>query len=197
MASESSELAAKVQRSIERFYRLERGPSVRSFLRPTEPGERESLRLRQAEDGAVEIEVSAPLLSPHPDLDDLCQIIEGVSHFVYVAERARCRRPTTHLELELQAEVDKYVLLVLGKERVDRGFARSVHRQLYEHVRFAHPEGSEDGDRYRLANELAARLVRRIELRFAEAGRRGAMRDVLSRFYRMGQAEKIQFARAA
>lgn len=153
--------------------------------------------MRDAEDGAVEIEVVAPLLRDRPALDELCQLIEGVSHFVYVADRARCERPATQLELELQAEVDKYVLLVLGNERFDLGLAHAVHAQLYRWVRFVHPEGTEAGDRYRLANDLAARLVRRVELRYARKGRLDAMRDALARFYRMGLGDKLQFARAA
>ena len=36
--------------------------------------------------------------------------VEGVSHFVYVMVRARAERPFSGLELELQAEVDKYLL---------------------------------------------------------------------------------------
>jgi hypothetical protein len=186
-----------VQRSIEVFYRLEAAPSVRPFLRATRAGERESVRIRDADDGSVEIEVMAPVLSESPDLDGLCQLIEGVSHFVYVAERARCERPTTQLELELQAEVDKYVLLVLSREKFDPGLARLLHIRLYERVEFTHPAGTEAGDRYRLANDLAARLVRRVEVRYAKNGGRAAMRDALGRFYRMGQGEKIQFARAA
>lgn len=186
-----------MQSALELFYQLEEAPRIRSFLRLTDDGEREALRLRDAADGAVEIEVVAPLLPDRPALDELCQLIEGVSHFVYVADRARCRRPATQLELELQAEVDKYVLLVLDHERFDLGLARTVHARLYQWVRFAHPEGTEEGDRYRLANDLAARLVRRVETRYAEKGRRDEMREALARFYRMGLGEKIQFARAA
>jgi hypothetical protein len=185
-----------VQRSLELFYRLEEAPCVRRFLRAARPGERETVLVREAEDGAVEIEVTAPAPSG-AGLDDLCQVIEGVSHFVYVADRARCSRPATQLELELQAEVDKYVLLVLGKARFDARLARAIHARLYERVHFSDPQGTEAGDRYRLANELAARFVRRVELRYAARGQQRAMRDALARFYRMGLGEKIQFARAA
>jgi len=111
--------------------------------------------------------------------------------------RARRQLPTTQLELELQAEIDKYVLLALEGERFDVITARVLHGRLFERVRFCHPEGTEAGDRYRMANDLAARLVRRLEMLYAEKGRFAELRDALSRFYRMGQADKIQFARAA
>jgi hypothetical protein len=161
------------------------------------PGDREAVRVRDAADGAVEIEVIAPALAESPDLDSICQLIEGVSHFVYVADRARRQLPATQLELELQAEIDKYVLLVWQRERFDAGLARSLHARLFEHVRFSHAAGTEEGDRYRLANDLAARLVRRMETFYASKGRIDELRNALTRFYAMGQAEKIQFARAA
>ena len=194
---DGARIAGRVQRDIERFYRLERVASVRPFLKTVDGGERESVRIRDAEDGVVEIEVLTPTMTDHPDLDSVCQLIEGVSHFVYVADRARRGLPATQLELELQAEIDKYVLLALADERFDAGAAGAIHARLYESVRFCHPEGTEEGDRYRLANDLAARMVRRLEVLYARKGRLSDLRDQLSRFYRMGQAEKIQFAGAA
>jgi hypothetical protein len=109
-----------------------------------------------------------------------------VSHFVYVANRARQELPSTQLELELQAEVDKFVLLVLEQLPYDRGEALEVHEQLYERVRFLHAAGTEQGDRYRVANGLAARFVRRL---LGSGG--SAAHAALRRFYRAGQAEKI------
>jgi hypothetical protein len=190
-------VAARVQRDIQRFYRLEEAPPVGPFLRTIPESDREAVRIRDADDGAVEIEILAPALSDTPDLDSVCQLIEGVSHFVYVADRARRELPTTQLELELQAEIDKYVLLVFGDGRFDASAARAIHPRLYESVRFCHPEGTEAGDRYRLANDLAARMVRRLEAIYAQKGRFTELREALSRFYRMGQTGKIQFARAA
>jgi len=188
-----------VQRYLERYYGLEQSPSIEAFLRSVDDGSRESVRIRQADDGEIEIEVLAPSLASaaDPDLDTLCQLIEGVSHFVYVAERARRQLPTTQLELELQAEVDKYVLLVWRRTPFHPELARRVHARLYERVRFCHEEGTEEGDRYRLANGLAARFVRRLELVYLAKGRTVELRGALHRFYGMGQADKLQLARAA
>ena len=121
-------------------------------------------------------------------------------HQLYVAERARCELPVTQLELELQAEVDKFVMLV---DPCHGGFhprwAAEVHRRLYERVRYAHPAGTECGDRYRMANDLAARFAGRLASRFTRDGLldlRG-LRGALRRFYRAGQTEKIELAQAA
>ena len=186
-----------MQRRIEGFYRLEQAPAVEPFIKVARRGEREAVRIREAGDGALEIEVRTPALSTPHRLDGLCQVIEGVSHFVYVVDRARRQLPATQLELELQAEIDKYMLLVLSKASLHPELARRLHAQLYERVRFAHPEGTELGDRYRFANDLAARFVRRLEITYVKKGRRSEMRAALARFYGMGQSDKIQYARAA
>ncbi len=198
MAGRVERIATALQRRIERYYRLEEAPAVVDFLqvRPNETT-REAVRLLEADDGVLEIEVIAPELPDPPSLDAYCQLIEGVSHFVYLAERARTGLQTTQLELELQAEVDKFVVLALFREPFDLAHARRLHQRLYERVAFLHPRGTVEGERYRLANDLAARLVRRLEITYASTGRRTELRDTLARFFRMGQKDKIGFARAA
>ncbi len=123
--------------------------------------------------------------------DHWLQLAEGVSHFVYVANRARQELPSTQLELELQAEVDKFVLLVLEQLPYDRAEAYEVHARLYENVRFLHDAGTELGDRYRTANSLAARFVRRLMQCGPEA-----THAALRRFYRAGQTDKIRLVAA-
>lgn len=197
MAGRVERIATALQRRLERYYRVEAAPAVVDFLQVRPEGTtREAVRLLETDDGVLEIEVIAPELPEPPNLDGYCQLIEGVSHFVYLAERARTGLQTTQLELELQAEVDKFVVLALLREPFDIAHARRLHRRLYERVAFLHPRGTVEGDRYRLANDLAARLVRRLEA-YASKGRTTELRDALARFFRMGQKDKIGFARAA
>lgn len=179
-----------LQRRLERFYHLEATPDVRGFVREVpEHGQREALLLRENGD---ELEMALVVPSGAANHHDAwLQLAEGVSHFVYVANRARQELPATCLELELQAEVDKFVLLVLEQTPYDRGEAFDVHARLYERVRFLHEAGTELGDRYRTANDLAARFVRRL-LTFGPE----TTHAVLRRFYRAGQADKIRLAAA-
>jgi hypothetical protein len=196
----SHEALRTLQRRLERFYALESAPDVALFVRTGEPDHRETLILRQSADD-IEVALVLPPLGDLPPVEELdrvaddrwLQVVEGVSHFVYVAERARTNLPATRLELELQAEVDKFVLLTLSRGRLNRREVRSLHGHLYERVRFLHPEDSEDGERYRLANGLAARFVARL----VEAGDPWSVVRTLRRFYRSGQADKIHLARAA
>jgi hypothetical protein len=190
-----------VQERLETYYALEKTPDVTDFVRVGGPDSREMLLLRQAGE-SLEIALYLPpnAQSQLPCLDDparatdhCLQVLEGISHFVYIAERARTGLPTTQLELELQAEVDKFVLLALGAHPLEPQSVQSLHDRLYERVRFIHPPDTEAGERYRMANGLAARFVARL-VRASEPHNR---QHVLRRFYRSGQADKIRLARGA
>jgi hypothetical protein len=183
----------RIQRELEAFYGLERGPNVTRFVRDGDEGSREVVLVRETE---TELEMALVLppeskrVSLGGALDDVwLQVAEGVSHFIYLVERARVSLPVTKLELELQAEVDKFVLSL--------GFctdpAERLVQRLFDSPRFLDAEDSEDGARYRLAHQLAARFVSRAFV----ANDRARARERLRSFYRAGQAEKIHLARAA
>jgi hypothetical protein len=190
-------LAARVQAGLERMYQLDRIADVVDYVRSSDEGERESLLVRQADDGAVEVSLRLPLLEGEASLDAVCQIIEGVSHFVYVVERARVDREATQLELELQAEVDKWVVFAASMRAFDAARSAALRARLYERVAFAHDEDTEAGERYRIANNIAHRFVRGLERRYVESARFGEMRSELRRFFRVSQEEKLRLGRAA
>ncbi len=183
-------LAASVQRLLERAYRLDRVADVEAFVLPAEEGERETLFVRESEDGTLEMGLRLPQVE-HRGFDVLCQVIEGVSHFVYLAHRASADRATTALEMELQAEVDKYVVLAAQLDDLDEPRSRRLRERLYEHVRFVHEEGSDLGQRYRVANRAAHRFVRGLERRYVRTRRWSEMRRALSGFFHMGQTDKM------
>jgi hypothetical protein len=200
-------IARKVQTALERLYQIEEGPPVEPFVVLADDGERETLFFRQSEEGDLEIAVRLPPLRENEtakdgglEIDSLCQIIEGVSHFVMIAERSRAERETTHLELEMQAEVDKYVVLATAIARphgtLDVTRSHLLRSQLYEDVLFSHAPTTEIGMRYRLANSTAARFVRRLEHEYVKTGRVHEMRAALRRFFSGGQEEKLRLAAA-
>lgn len=185
-----------LQRRLENFYGLEQAPDIGDFIRQAPRGARETVLIRER-DGDVELAVMMPdeawQAMAHPTtafLDAVLQAIEGVSHFLYLAERARTELPTTQLELELQAEVDKFVVLALDGDALDAAHARSLHNALYTRTHYLHDEATEAGTRYRLANNLAARLSARL----VERNDFDVARHLLRRFYRSGQSEKIRLA---
>jgi hypothetical protein len=197
-------LATRIQHRLSQTYGIEEAPPVDGFIQATTGGNREVLLIRDLGDG-VEVALYLPPVATdgnRPSFDEICQIVEGVSHFLYVVERARRELPATQLELELQAEVDKYVVLVHGglsgqAMRFERSRAARIRDRLFGSATFLHPKGTETGDRYRMANDLAARFAERLEDTFARHGNFERMRAALRRFYAAGQAEKIMLAQAA
>jgi hypothetical protein len=194
-------VAAAVQRALERLYQLERTADVDAFVTPAAQGERETLFVREAEGGTLEMSLRLPALARREfdaavdaDLDPLCQIIEGVSHFVYLADRAHAARATTQLEMELQAEVDKYVVLAGVLAVNDARTSERLRTRLYEDVSFTHERDSERGERYRIANELAARFVWRLEREYLGRRRYAELHRELRAFFRLGQEGKLRRA---
>ena len=183
----------RIQSELERFYGLERAPNVTRFVRDGDHGSREVVLLRESAD---ELEIALVLPPESKQIpaggalsDVWLQVAEGVSHFVYLVERARVSLPVTKLELELQAEVDKFVLSLAFAANDQRGLLD----RMFDSPRFLDPAGSEAGERYRLAHNLAARFVSRVVV----ANDRGRARERLRAFYRAGQADKIRIASAA
>jgi len=185
-------LAGRIQSGLERLYRLERAVDVDDFVMRAEKGERETLFVREAEDGVLEMRLRLPALEG--GLDPVCQIIEGVSHFVYLADRAARNREATQLELELQAEVDKYVVLAASLEGFDEVASKKLRARLYDEVSFAHDEGTELGERYRVANDYARRFTARLERDYVSRARFGELHAELRRFFHLGQREKLRAA---
>jgi hypothetical protein len=132
-----------------------------------------------------------PLASLQPEqLDDFWTVLEGVSHFNYLAFCAQRDKSVTLLELEMQAEVDKYVsawLLALDQE--DYALAARLHGWLFDDVSF-HPDlDREQRERYRAASNYAARFCHGISRRLLE-GNAGGLEE-LRHFYRLTQTHKI------
>jgi hypothetical protein len=116
---------------------------------------------------------------------DFCLAVEGVSHFVYLALRAAGHRGVSALELELQAEVDKFVCCVLLQGR-----DADVRRRLFDDVVFLEDLDGDERERYRVANAEAARYAAGLDRRYVREDRVPDMLDELRRFYRLGLDDK-------
>ena len=129
------------------------------------------------------------------NLADYLTVAEGVSHFVYVAWNTGFDKPVTLLELELQAEVDKYVLCSwLLREQGGGRFPRELHRALFERARVDPVAAAGRAGLYQTASNYAARFCQRVAA-LLERRRHGATRDLLAelrRFYRWGNVRKLR-----
>jgi hypothetical protein len=127
------------------------------------------------------------------NLEDFWTAFEGVSHFTYYAWNAQLEKPVTLLEMELQAEVDKYIATTLLLARQGQRPQRGLHHWLFELPRLDERLDGEELDRYRRANRYAGKYCRKLAPAIArDTAEDEAVKTELRRFYRFSQAEKIE-----
>lgn len=127
------------------------------------------------------------------NLSDFWTVLEGISHFNYLTWRAAAGRAVSLLELELQAEVDKFVCaaLLAASQRAGR-VPRELHHCLFERHHLDPALDDADRERYRVANRYAGKYCLRLAARFlGRDGPRGLIREIRT-FYRLGEREKIR-----
>ena len=174
----------------------------------------EELLLAETTDGAgagVALYLDPELLrrleaaDPHRELSesnlaDYCTALEGVSHFVYSTYGLERDMPVSLLELETQAEVDKYAVTVflLAEQQGGESYPAHVHARLFDRISFDARLEPDQYERYRTAHALAARYCRRLERRFVNRGipKIEAMVRELRSFYRLRHAAKLRHALA-
>jgi hypothetical protein len=123
-------------------------------------------------------------------LRDVWTVLEGVSHFNYLVWNARQDRKVTLMELEMQAEVDKFIstwLLAQTQEECD--FAHLLHRWLFDDVNFNPALDDAQRQRYATANQYASRFCHGL-LKRMNGGTQHCLAE-LRHFYRLSQAGKI------
>jgi hypothetical protein len=171
----------------------------------------EELLVAESDDGAgvalyLDEQLLARLEQANPlgalterNLADYCTALEGVSHFLYTTWRLGDDAPVSLLELETQAEVDKYAATVflLAQQR-GGAYPTEVHARLFDRVCFDARLRVEQRDRYRTAHRCAARYCRQLEQRFVQRGeaRIEALVRELRKFYRLGSTAKLRHALA-
>lgn len=198
-----------IQRHLQAIYDIE-APDIRDFLldgdavravlgdgaRPA----REWVLVRQAdedvdigvyvhEDDLRAVDARTPAEAVRDALPAWCAVTEGVSHFLLLVRRAAREETVSLLELETQAEVDKYVTA-----RLHVGPDPSLRRRLFRDAALAEGLAPEEEERYREAGRLADRYCERLE-RHRDVS---ALLAELRAFYRRpGHARMEMLRRAA
>ena len=165
----------------------------------SEDGEDLELSLFFAEELLERLASDSPAQTLHDaNLGTLLTAIEGVSHFLYVVWNAARGRPVTQLELEIQAEVDKFVLSrLLARQHYGPAVLRPLREALFRRFRLHEHLCEERRSRYLRANSLAARYCTALDGRSGHWGCPPPVRSELRRFYRLGQSDKIRHIHAA
>ena len=209
---------ARVQRGLESLYRVDTGVEVGDFVVDEAARDAFAVTRRPREqllvcETAGDVELALYVdpsalrnLAAHDpgrrlgdhNLGDFLLAVEGVSHFIYAICCARAGRPVSQLELELQAEVDKYVTCLLATDEPAREVSAGLRRRLFADAIYDTDLDSDEHDRYRAANDNAHRYAAWLEAVYVVPRRIPEMLGELRRFYRHGLAAKLStIARAA
>jgi hypothetical protein len=140
-----------------------------------------------------------PLVRLHTgNVADWWTALEGVSHFLYLAWNAGHDKPVSVLELEMQAEVDKYVASYwLLRRQFPGRFPAELRRVLFARTHVDPRVGAQKAPLYREASRYAERFCGRLEQTLARSqGRPGegngdaSVLAELRRFYRLTHTRK-------
>lgn len=177
-----------LQQQLEAVYRTD-APDITHFLvddaqleqlvgsdqRPAD----EWVLVRESEDGldlavwvadrhrAVLDAADAPAEAMDAAFQAFCAAVEGVSHFLLLIERARRAEPLRLLELEAQAEVDKFVCARLHAPERSREWQARLFRDVDLHDGLSELER----ERYREAGRLAEGLCTHLDRHRHDAAR--------------------------
>jgi hypothetical protein len=202
-----------LQGGLESMYRVETDLDICDFL--VDGSDRDSMRVARApkeqllfrqSDGDLQLglfvdERTLERLKYHDprrrldegNLNDFLLAVEGVSHFVYLVHRAQSDRQVSAVELELQAEVDKYLVALFVTWKQLGEPPAGLRARLFSRVTFAGDLSREEYERYRLANSAADQYAASLELRFVRPRAVDELLEEVRRFYHKGLAGKLEY----
>jgi hypothetical protein len=212
---------ASLQRQLERIYEIEIPHSVddylitdRAVMKSLQGNEEsgqseveEQLLIVQDGDSVdialyVDDEIVSRLAQDDPgsrlhagNLAYYCTAMEGVSHFLYLIWNAGYERGVSLMELEMQAEIDKYVstAFLFGQQGSGR-VPSNLYRWLFEKPVFDSSLDRASLERYRDANYYASKYCARLEKRYLSRDGQAGMFNDLRRLYRLTHRAKISCA---
>jgi hypothetical protein len=164
-------------------------------------GARESVFVREQDDALeLKVFVSPEVLKRLEKLElpdapadrGFFEALEGVSHFLYLCRSAELERQVSMLELEAQAEVDKFAAAVMLRWKDGFAAARALHATLFDRVQFSPQWGEEERWRYEEANRLARSYCKGL-LDVIARRRLDALLSELRHTYRMGSEAKLNY----
>ncbi len=172
----------EIASGLQQLYRIDPIPPLESCLISSEvyraycrshtdhdPAVRETLLIEQREDACEiglyiapdilqHLAVDNPRVCLHADnLDAACVAIEGVSHLTYVWWKFHREVPCSLLELELQAEIDKYLLCAQWLRAQGRQ-EPALMAQLFHRYTLCGGMSAPAAERYQRASVLAWRF---------------------------------------
>ncbi len=199
-----------MQTTLENYFDLERQAEIEVFIVDSQrrgelPGAQEQLPeqlfiMEQGGDMDIALYIDAAILlelkeddprnSLHRgNLENFCIALEGVSHFVLLIDRAGRGRKLSALELEIQAEVDKFLqasALLDSQGRLSGESRRWLERELFRNYDLRAGLSNEEKQRYVTATKVAHRFCKSIS-----GMPQKSWRPEARRFFHRSLAEKV------
>lgn len=208
-------LIEELQTSLQSIYEIETShrvsnfitsnEQIKSILFATEGATNETVFFRQ-EDGYLDIAVffdddilrkidsqsSSGSVSVE-NINNYCYVLEGISHFLYLIHYGRYDRSYNLLEMELQAEVDKFIMLqsLVDIQGINND-KREVHNMVFDDVFYRTGLSREEKSRYKDANFYAGKYCHSLLKDYIAHRNLADMNRQLRRFYRLPLQEKIR-----
>jgi hypothetical protein len=125
---------------------------------------------------------------------EFCLMLEGVSHFLYVAWNANHQRQVTLLEMELQAEIDKFILMqsLIDNEQ-ESDSINNLRSWLFDNNTYDAALDTNELERYEQANYYAGKYCMALQQNYKLSGLDNRLLNDLRRLYRMSQQEKMRY----
>lgn len=191
-----SSVPAQFQQWLQDFYRLPPLAPVDAFVVEVSHAGAETLLLRERGDelelglcfdpevlARVEARGGIRGFAWQP-LEDFWTVLEGVSHFVCLGWHAANEREISALDLEVQAEIDKFVTAwELGRHSGLGDLAEQIHAQLFDAAGPAPQLPAELRERYSEASRLAEPYCRWLRQRHGNDVH--GLREELRAFFRL------------
>jgi hypothetical protein len=184
-----------LQRQLERIYRLTAQLPIDRFLISAEelagylprgtPVRPQVLFQEAGENVFLAVHVGREELHPK-NLADFLGAAEETSHYLYLSFKARNERPVSLLDVEVQGEIDKFLLASLHFST-----DRNLFRRLFEEVRFHERLGGEAVERYRRAHGLGAKFLKSLGEIFRRDRARPDVLRMLRTFYRWTSQRRL------
>lgn len=199
----------QIQTGLQQLYHLEIDQNVENFLISTSKKTvgsrtaREALFIKQspnqielglfvAKEILNTLEQHNPFVAIQPkNLKPFLIAIEGVSHFLYLLQKAQQGRSVTQLELELQAEVDQYLLVCLLYFRQTRKIPDGCFVQLFEQLEWHPALSNAEKIRYQEANRFAAKFCAYLDREYLRYHRWNQALEQARQFYHLNHWAKI------
>lgn len=122
-------------------------------------------------------------------LNTFCVLAEEVSHFHYFLYHASNGRPVSQLELEIQGEIDRFLVCHFFNPQTS---LTTLVERLFERFKIRENATPEEAQRYERAHDTAKKFVLRHFSRLAHPSQHELLFRFLRRFYRLAEREKIR-----